>query len=151
MKDIYDALLTRLSGQIPALKMIDFDMGQLGVLDLDLRPSVKFPCALIDITYPRCTDISGDIQLVESMIKIRLAFETPLPTDSNATKARRDAALLIFDTVDLVYKALQGYSAAGIFTELSRRSQVPDNRYAGIKIIEMIFDTTFEDITAYQA
>lgn len=127
MKDIYDALLTRLSTQVPALKMIDFDMGQLGVLEMDVRPSVKFPCALIDISYPRCTDEGGGIQLVEPLIRIRLAFETPLPTDSNATEARRATALAVFDAVDLVYSSLQGWSS-GVLSDLSRVSQVPDNK-----------------------
>lgn len=149
MKDIYDALLTRLSTEVPALKMIDFDMGQLGVLEMDVRPSVKFPCALIDISYPRCTDEGGGTQLVESLIRIRLAFETPLPTDSNATEAKRAAALAVFDTVDLVYASLQGWNS-GVLSALSRVSQMPDNSYAGIKIIDMIFEGTFEDTTAYQ-
>lgn len=147
MKELYEAILDRLTAKVPDLKMIDFEMGQLDVLALDQRPSVLFPCAFVDISYPLCDDQGDGIQLVTARANIRLAFECPLPTDSRASEARRAAALAIFETVDDVYKALQGYSTTE-FSAFSRKSQTPDNRYAGIKIINMIFETTFEDDTA---
>ena len=150
MKELYETIVSRLTAQVPELKMIDFDMGQLDVLSMDIRPSVIFPVALVDISYPRCEDLSEDTQQVSAFVKIRLAFECPLPTDSRASTARRTAALEIFADVDKVYAALQGYYTSG-FSSFSRRSQSPDNRYAGIKIIEMVFETTFDDLSAHQA
>ena len=150
MKELYETIVARLTAQVPELKMIDFDMGQLDVLAMDIRPSVVFPVALVDISYPRCEDLSEDIQQVSAFVKIRLAFECPLPTDSRASVARRMAALEIFANVDKVYAALQGYYTSD-FSAFSRRSQSPDNRYAGIKIIEMVFETTFDDLSAHQA
>jgi hypothetical protein len=149
MKELYEAIVTQLEAEIPELKMIDFEMGQLDVLALDIRPSVKFPCALIDISYSQCEDESEDTQQVTARVNIRLAFECPLPTDNLASDARRTAALAIFSTVDLIYKNLQGFDTAE-FSAFSRKSQTPDNRYAGIKIINMVFETTFEDLTAHQ-
>jgi len=149
MKELYELFVTRLSAQVPELKEIDFEMGQLEVLEINTRPSVKFPCALVDISYSSCEDETEEIQLVNARINVRLAFECPLPTDSLATTARRTAALKLFETVDKVYAALQGYETDD-FGSFSRKSQSPDNRYAGIKIINMIFDTNFVDDTAHQ-
>jgi hypothetical protein len=149
MKELYEAIVTRLTEEVPALKMIDFEMGQLDALAIDERPAVKFPCALLDISYPQCEDESQHTQLVTAHVNVKLAFECPLPTDSLAPSARRAASLAIFDGVDNVYKFLQGFESDE-FSSFSRKSQSPDNRYAGIKIINMLFETTFEDITAYQ-
>jgi hypothetical protein len=147
MKELYEAILDRLTDEVTDLKMIDFEMGQLDVLALDIRPAVKFPCAFVDISYPLCDDQGDGIQIVTARAIIRLAFECPLPTDSLASETRRTAALAIFKTVDDIYSALQGYSTTE-FSAFSRKSQTPDNRYAGIKIINMVFETTFEDDTA---
>jgi hypothetical protein len=149
MRELYEAIVTRLTTEVPELKMIDFEMGQLEVLALDQRPGLIFPCALIDLSYGQCEDESEDTQLVTARANIRLAFECPLPTDNLATSARRSAALTIFTIVDKVYAKLQGFGTDE-FSAFSRKSQTPDNRYAGIKIINMPFETTFEDLTAHQ-
>jgi hypothetical protein len=147
MKEIYETLITQIEAQVPELKMIDFEMGQLEVLALDQRPALVFPCTLIDISYPTCEDESDDTQLVTARVNLKLAFECPMPTDNLASEARRTAALNIFSIVDKVYKNIQGFSTTE-FSAFSRKSQTPDNRFAGIKIINMVFETTFEDITA---
>jgi|WetSurMetagenome_2_1015567.scaffolds.fasta_scaffold00003_165 hypothetical protein len=149
MKELYEAALSRLTDQVAAIKMIDFEMGQMDALALNVRPAVIFPCAFLDIAYPRCEDEGNKTQLVTARLSIRMGFETPLPTDSKASETRRSAALAIFSTVDQVYAALQGYST-NEFSAFSRVSQSTDNKYAGIKIINMVFETTFEDLTAYQ-
>lgn len=148
MKELYEAIMNQLTTEVGELKMIDFDMGQLNVLDIDVKPAVKFPCALIDISYPDCQDEGAGIQLVLARFNIKLAFECPLPTDNLASDARRSAALEIFTVVDNVYKNLQGFGTAD-FSDFVRKSQTPDNRYAGIKIINIVFETSFEDLKAH--
>jgi hypothetical protein len=147
MKELFETIITRLTATVTELKEIDFDMGQLNLLDMDQRPPVLFPCALLDISYPLCDDQDETTQLVTARINVRLAFECPLPTDSRASAARRTAALALFAVVDKVYKNLQGYDTA-YFGAFSRKSQTPDNRYAGIKIMNMVFETNFIDETA---
>jgi hypothetical protein len=147
MKELYETLVDQLEVKVTELKMIDFEMGQIDVLALDQKPAVKFPCALIDISYPLCEDESDDTQLVTARANIKLCFECPMPTDNLASDARRSTALGIFAIVDKVYKNLQGFSTTE-FSAFSRKSQTPDNRFAGIKIINMAFETTFEDLTA---
>jgi hypothetical protein len=147
MKELFNTILTRIKTEVTEIKHIDFEMGQIESLGFDIRPPIDFPAALIDISYPRCEDIGGLMQQVEARVTVKLAFESPLPTDSRASEVRRTAALTIFDVVDKVYACLQGYSSSE-FSSLSRSAQTPDNRYAGIKIINMVFSTTFEDSKA---
>lgn len=147
MKELYTTILEKLTTDVTELKHIDFEMAQIDALALDQRPAVDFPCALIDISYLRCEDLGGFLQQVEARVVVKLAFEAPLPSDSRASEVRRTAALALFNTVDKVYAALQGYSTSE-FSSFSRTQQTPDNRYAGIKIINMVFSTTFEDATA---
>jgi hypothetical protein len=149
MKELYETILARLTAQVPEIKMTDFEMGQIDVLALDQKPALVFPCALIDISFPNCDDEGAGLQVVTARATVKLVFECPLPTDSRATEARRSAALTIFETVDKVYQNMQGYGTDE-FSPFSRKAQTPDNRYAGIKIINMIFGTVFEDRTAYQ-
>ncbi len=149
MKELYEAILNRLKTEVTELKEIDFEMGQLEVLNLNIKPIVLFPCALIDISYPKCEDEDEETQQVTARVNVKLAFECPLPTDSKASESRRSAALGLFITVDKVYSVLQGYGTAE-FSAFSRKSQTPDNRYSGIKIINMVLETTFEDMTAHQ-
>jgi hypothetical protein len=145
MKELYEAIVTRLTAEVSALKEIDLEMGQLEILALGEKPIVLFPCALIDISYPLCEDENADIQMVTASVNIRIAFECPLPTDNLASTARRTAALNLFSIVDSVYTALQGYSTTE-FGTFSRKRMSPDNRFAGIKIINLLFETNFEEV-----
>lgn len=147
MKTLYNAISKRITDNIPAIKMVDFDMGQLELLASDVRPPVKFPCALLDIAYQQAVDETETIQQVTARVSIRLAFETPLPTDSLAGASRRNKSLEIIDTVEDVYEMLQGFSD-GNFNPLSRVNMTPDNRFAGIKIITTVFQTNFLDYSA---
>lgn len=150
MKLLYNAISTRITTKVAAIKMVDFDMGQLELLAAGARPPLKFPCALMDIAYPQSIDETETIQQVTARITIRLAFETPLPTDSLTSQQRRDKALGIIDTVNDLYKALQGYSD-GNFNPITRIGMSTDNQYAGIKIFNVVVQTNFLDYSAVPA
>ena len=147
MKELYLFILARLKAMVPELKEIDFDMGQLDVLDENQRPIVLFPCALLDISFPSAEDESSLIQQVNAQVNVKLAFRVQYKTNSLAPASQQTSALSIFNIVDKSYKALQGYEDDS-FGPLSRIQQSPDNNYPGIKIINLLFSTDFEDITA---
>lgn len=147
MKELYEAIATRLLDEVEEIACVDIEQGQLSALDENNRPVLPLPCALIDIAYTNCEDQGGDMQLVKARIVVRLAFPVQQPTDSLSVDRRREAALAYMDTVDEVYKALQGYDSDN-FSPLSRISMTPDNRYRGIKVMNLTFETTFVDETA---
>lgn len=48
-KEIFIAVCDRLKTEVPGLRWIDAEEGQLNTGE---RPAVAFPCCLIDISYP---------------------------------------------------------------------------------------------------
>ena len=146
MKTLYNAVSSRLQNEAD-LKYIDFDLGQLDALENDERPEVMFPCALIDIEYPLCEDETEKTQMVTARVNVRLGIEQQSPTDNLSTFARRNSGLAVFDVAEDVYKALQGYSDEN-FSSFSRKSVKPYRTFKGIKVIDITFETTFEDLSA---
>ncbi len=145
MEKIFLEISDRLQAQVGELRMIDFNYGQLDVLDQDLIPAVLMPCALIDINYSRAEDIGNDEQQVEARITIRLAFRMPFHTDNLSTAQRRNKALNLMKVIRKVYKALQGWGTDD-FSTLSRTRQSASNRYPGVKVVDLEFATTFIDL-----
>ena len=72
-KDIFVSLCDRLEKEVPSLRWIDEDLGQLNVGN-STRPAVDFPCCLIDIEYSGCRDLTDLCQLVDLKITLKLAF-----------------------------------------------------------------------------
>lgn len=151
MKTLYTTILDRLVAKVTEIKHIDFETGQLEVLAQNERPSVLFPCALIDIDYPQCDDYNEQetVQEVKARVAIKLAFEVQKPTDNLSSSLNRTAGLAFLDTIDKVYKNIQGYSTTN-FSTFSRKSQVCDKRFdgTGIKVYDIVFETAFLDTSA---
>ena len=145
MEQIFLQVSNRLQAQVSELRMIDFNYGQLDVLDQDMLPAVLMPCALIDINYTRAEDVGNDEQQVEARVTIRLAFRMPYPTDNLTASQRRNKALDLMKVVRKTYKALQGWGS-GDFSTLSRTRQTTNNRYPGVKVVDIEFATTFIDL-----
>ena len=145
MEKIFLQVSQRLQSQVSEMRMIDFNYGQLEILDQDMVPAVVMPCTLIDINLARCEDIGNQEQNVEARITLKLVFRMPYSTDNLAGAQRRDKALALMYVVRRVYKALQGWGSDD-FSTLSRVRQASNNRYPGLKIVEMEFSTTFIDL-----
>ncbi len=142
MKELYNYLSEQLK-TINKIRWIDFNTGQLN----EQQPPVDFPCALIDIDLPVCKDIGANIQQVAADFTITLAFKAVGKTNNKTPLSQQQLALLYFDTVDLVYKKLQG-AGDKQFYKFSRKSVRSDNSKQGLKIIEVQFATSFYDRTA---
>ncbi|MCK4499827.1 hypothetical protein KAU11_04975 [Candidatus Babeliales bacterium] len=142
MKTIYLPIINQLKTEVPALRWIDADMGQLDFYEM--KPPVVFPCALIDIDLPKCEDLAELVQDCDATITIRLAFEPMGQTNSTAPESVQNRALAMWDTVSQVFTALQGFENA-TFGSLSRTSQVTEKRDDNIKVVKQVWDTVFEE------
>lgn len=143
MKKLYETILGQLE-KISELKYIDFNTGQLEMLAENMRPSVLFPCALIEIDYPSCEDTGDKKQDVIAQITIKIAIATQNPTDSLVTNYRRDESLRSFELIDNIHNTLQGFST-NEFSNFSRKTLNTDRSFAGIRIINLVYETTFEE------
>jgi len=142
MKLLYNTIMNRIVSQVPEIRMVDFDMGQLELLASDMRPGLLFPCCLVDIDYIDCEDGCEGSQRVHARITLKIAFEQQLPTDSLSSEAKRSGALAVFDVIEKVHASLQGYSTDE-FSAFSRVSMSPDRRFTGIRVIDVVYETFF--------
>ncbi|MGB4776138.1 MAG: hypothetical protein WBP45_13245 [Daejeonella sp.] len=144
MKLIYNKII-ELLGEIPEIQWTDLDKGQLEFYKT--RPAVQFPCALVKIELPRCDDEGNKIQQCTALITIRLGFDFTGETTSITPEPNRTSALAYFDIVEKVYQKLQGFSNDQLST-FSRKRCFEENRNDGLKVINIPFETEFEDYTA---
>lgn len=143
-KDIFVALCDRLEKEVPSIRWIDEDLGQLGMTD-SMRPAVDFPCCLIDIQYSDCRDLTDTEQLVKLNITLKLAFPYRGESYAKAPEEIRERALSRYAVVSEVHECLQGWTADEIFSPLSRRSGRPSVIAGGIKTYTLVYETTLEE------
>lgn len=142
-KEIYLAVANRLKSQVPELKWIDWDYGQLN----DEQPPINYPAALIDIGYDDCRNIeegeAATTQRVSATISVKLIFK---PAGNSFIGAAADnimAALAPLDTVQAVHAALQGWKEPGVFAGLARsRGNSQPNR-TKLKVYLVRYQTAF--------
>ena len=69
--NIFLALQTQITTQVPSILYIDIDYDQLETAD---RPSVVFPCVLIDFLDWSFDDLTSLVQKGAGLIKLKLAL-----------------------------------------------------------------------------
>lgn len=144
MKTIYTAITARLKEKVPAMRWIDFDKGQLEATE---RPPVAFPCALLTISVTGTKNITDHIQDCAGQLRVRLAFDQQMKTDSATPEEHIRKALEPYDVIADVYAALQGFGTQH-FDSLSRTRQGKENSRHGLFIYAIDFAINFEDETA---
>lgn len=145
MKQIVQNIQDRLVQQVPALKYVDQDWGQM-----EFFPSspVKFPCALIDIQSAIYTNTSDFIQQGTATVVIRL-FDIKLSNSSKAAPTeQKENAQKIWQLIEDVNKALhaQNFLQTGYglpIREQLRRTKRNDGCYQ----TELYYTVQFTDIS----
>ena len=138
MKNIFLAIQDRLS-EIPALKYIDKDWGQLRFEN----PPVKFPCALIDMANADFKQMGrgfqqGDADITVTVADIRLVR-------SSAMAPRRENAYAVIDLLDEIHQALQLFSDGQHFSPMMRTNlqRVDMLDKEGAEVYVMTYRTSF--------
>ena len=135
----------RLKTMVPDLRYINQDIGQLEYYES--RPSVSFPCVLIDFEGFTFTEEGELSQIAEGDVKIRLAH-APFSDASNLVPdVVRDKALTYYDIEWLVFKALHGWQGDS-FGALMRKSANTEKREDNYRVREIVFSTSFQDNSA---
>ena len=142
MKDIYLEVSERLGGQVPEIRIIDLDCGQIDAGGQHRLP-LDFPLALVRISVPRTDEVSRTEQNRHVQITVRLAWEAwPLEV-SNLTPARwRGVALSKLDLVERVAEALQGWGGS-FFDYLSLSAIQPQDRADGLMVVRLTFEASY--------
>jgi hypothetical protein len=142
MEEIYKAIMAQLKQEVPELKWIELDEGQLEYYTD--RPAVAFPCVLIDITINRCEDLYERAQLCQATIGIRIAQNIPVNrTNAGAPDPIRESALERYRLIEKIYQSLQSWPS-GLFNPLSRTGQKKESRKDGLFVVRIDFTTQFK-------
>lgn len=106
MKKIFLKTKNRFTA-LPNFKFIDRDKSQLEAYGD--RPPVRFPCALISISYPKRKNLATGSQMLNCNIKIRLGFERTTESSNISNQQRTAYALSYYDNLEAVEALFQGY------------------------------------------
>lgn len=140
MNTAFLQLCERIESQVPDIKWIDLDYGQLEIPDG--LPLAAFPAALLDISYPKTEDVTDTLQMVNISIAVRVAFDAT--ADGTSQQEVRTASLARLDIVQHVHRALQGWGTNNLST-LCRASMTLEKRTDGRKVYRIVYDSSGED------
>ncbi|NOS92457.1 MAG: hypothetical protein HOP30_11080 [Cyclobacteriaceae bacterium] len=155
---LYIDLSDHLKKEIPDLKWIDQDFGQLEVFEY--RAPVTFPCVLIDFTAAQYDNMSLRAQKAIVSVTLRLGFAPFSQTYQAAPLDVKEKALEYYDVEQAVYKALQGWQASGpegyycepfmrISSQTEQRVSASGTQDAsGLRVRIITFNTGYDDLSA---
>lgn len=141
-KELFIAVCDRLEKEVPQLRWIDAEEGQLNVSE---RPPVAFPCCLVDISYPSCETHMGGRQKINAQIQLKVAFQPGGNTNAAAPVQIRERALARIDILDRIHEALQWWNAGNRCNPMRRLRSAPEKRADGLKVYTIVYETEFMD------
>lgn len=142
-KEIFIAVCDYLKEEVPELKWIDAEDGQLSTNE---RPPVAFPCCLIDMAYSACNTLTGAKQQVTVQLQLRVAFMSDGSTNTAAPLMVREHALKRMDILEKIHRALQWWTNGRMFMPMRRIRVTSERRADGIKVYNMLYQMEFLDV-----
>lgn len=143
------AIMERLKSEVPELRWIDQDLGQL---EMEGRPSVGFPCLLIDFGGWKYETIGENIQDASGFVILRLAVDAWSNTNSLTHAKWREQGLSFYDLEWKIYKALQGWkpphSEEREYGYMLRTNTDREEREDNLRVRSMSFSCSYEDYEA---
>lgn len=141
MKNIILSIQQQLAGNIPQLRYIDEDWGQLSYE----QPPVQFPCALIDIANVDYSQLGEGYQQATANVTILVADMRLI--NSSARASQRNDAHFILDLLANIHQKLQLFAPnvgnnekAAPLIRITTKKEAADK---GTKIYSMTYQTAF--------
>lgn len=142
---IFMSVQQRISSELPAIKYIDQELGQLKA---GTRPPVSWPCVLIDFEDFDFENLSENVQTSKGTIVVRLGFQ-PYSNSSQITPAPViEQAISYYDLEWEMHKVLQGWAPDNDFGSLCRVSVTTQKRSDNYRVRELRYSIAFEDYSA---
>lgn len=139
----FEAIIKYLDESVPEIKHIDQNLGQL--TGNSTRPSVSFPCVLIDFKNFGFSDMTTNQQLAVGDLVIHMGFAQITPSSNIVEAVYRECALEFYELEQKLHEALQGWSPGDEFGYLTRISGDSENILKGIRICEIRYRMEYED------
>ncbi|MBK5213621.1 MAG: hypothetical protein JJE55_08185 [Flavobacteriaceae bacterium] len=149
MKEVIKNIQAKLAA-VSTLKYVDEDWGQLDYYSQN--PPVKWPCALIDITGASFEDRGWDRttnthpQTGEAMVSITIANLKLTNTSGRAPQTQKDAGWSIWDLMQEVHEAVQGFRPVPNAGALLRRGMRRTKRDDGVQEYTILYGFGMTDV-----
>lgn len=145
MKQLVQNIQDRLVQEVPALKYVDQDWGQM---DFWREHPVKYPCALIDVQMAQYSNNGDFVQQGTATVVIRL-FDQKLSNSSQAApQSQKENAKKIWQLIEDVNCALHGQNFLQEGFGLPIRQQMRrTKREDGCYQTEIYYSIQFTDTT----
>lgn len=141
MAKLFVALQDRITGQLPAIKHVNQDLGQLRVA----KPPVSWPCVLIDFESFSFSDLSENVQCGEGLIVVRLGFAPHSDTSQLSPVAYAKKALQYFEIEWALHIALHGWNPTPEAGKMTRTMAETLQRTDAYRVREIKYRISFED------
>ena len=135
--------MDRLNTEVAELKWIAEDLGQLE--EAEIRPSVNFPCALIDFPNTNYTNLTDNNQQGIPSITVRLGFNPYSNAHSELPDSSLEKSLKRFEIEQKVINALNGWGVENLFQSLVRTNVSTEKRGDGMRVRIITFTTMYQD------
>lgn len=140
METIYPAIANRLRAEVPALKTIDVEDGQLD--DRENAFPITYPAVFIDVAESDWKDVSRLAQMGDVTIDVIVAIQLNHRTkQGNPDMDKLTAQLAIFKEVNI---ALHGW-AGDTFGRLTRTKSRKKNSKNGVKALTHTYVCQIKD------
>jgi hypothetical protein len=144
--ELFEDLCTRIETEIPAIKWIDQNFGQLDNYTYDLE--TDFPAVLIDFSTTIYSDLMQYTQMADITVEVRLIYSPFASASSNPPMDLNEEAVQCYLLEQRLYETLQGWhnDFSLPFTRIGAESE--KEKYEGLRIRILNFSTGYEDSSA---
>lgn len=137
----------RINSELPEIKYIDQDLGQLGQVGEDEKPSLVYPAILVDFPQIDFTNLSAGAQIGNVTISVQLIFDSYSQSWNKTPLAVREKALEFLVVEQKLHKALQNWQS-DYFQPLVRTGiKSQNNNDIGLRVRQLNYTTQYEDYT----
>lgn len=141
-KTIIIALMERIRTQVPEIRWIDLDMGQLQVSE---RPPIAYPACLLDMEYSSCEQLSREHQQVTVSIRLSIVADGIGTTHTGTPTYIREKALSVMNVLQRLHTALQWWDNDRMWMPITRSSVRPERRNDGLKVYNAVYQLRYID------
>ena len=146
----YLALKDHIVQQVPAIKWVDLDLGQLE--NYETRPPVAFPCVLVDYPNAEYKELGTLVEWGDTSVQLRLGFAPFSSANSAAPLSAQEQALQHYEIEQSLFVALHGWQAVyngNTICEPHIRTRVAtEGRDYAHRVRVILFTTAFQDDAA---
>lgn len=141
-REYLNQVIETLKEEVPALRWIDADEGQLDFYTDD-RPPVAFPCCLVELSMPDTNTLSANHPVTQRCTLravLQVAFDDCASLNTRTPKPVRETAMRRFDLLEDIKKALNGRWFDRFVRPYIHTGCLPRKREDGLKMYEMSFE-----------